>query len=126
MTQDDFNKKFDRFTTIVEHAVGSPWAFVLAVLVVVVWAAFGPYFEWSDSHQLWINTSTTIVTFWLVFLIQSTQTKSTLAIQLKLDELIRAIGEARSNLVNIEERTAEEIAEEKAEIARLAREQSEE
>lgn len=112
---------FDRFTTAVEYAVGSPWAFVLAVIAVIVWAAFGPYFEWSDSHQLWINTSTTIVTFWLVFLIQATQTKSTLALQLKLDELLHATREARDDLVNIEDRSAKEIAEEKEALTRLAR-----
>ena len=120
MEKEIFNKKFDQFTTVVEHAVGSPWAFILAVVAVGVWAAFGPYFEWSDSHQLWINTSTTIVTFWLVFIIQATQTRSTAAIQLKLDQLILVTREASNTLVNIESKSAEEISAEKEAITRLA------
>jgi low affinity Fe/Cu permease len=119
VTHESFNQRFERFTTVVEHAVGSPWAFFLAVLVVIIWAMFGPHFGWSDTHQLLINTGTTILTFWLVFLIQATQTKNTVALHLKLDELIRVTREARNELINIEDKPAIEIAEHKAELNQL-------
>ena len=115
------NEFFSRFTRAIERAAGSSWAFILSVLIVVIWGMSGPFFGFSDTWQLVINTSTTVVTFWLVFIIQATQTRDTAAIQLKLDELIRVTREARNDLVGLEERSAQEIAEEKVELTRLTR-----
>jgi low affinity Fe/Cu permease len=82
---------------------GRPTTFLLAVAIVVIWAITGPYFRFSDTWQLVINTGTTIVTFLMVFLIQATQNRDTLALQLKLDELIIATKNARNELAGIEE-----------------------
>ena len=112
----NFSEKFQHFTRAVERAVGSPWAFLAAAVSVLVWAAFGPVYGWSDTWQLVCNTGSTIVTYLLVFLVQATQTRDTTALQLKLDELIRVTNEARNELINIEEQTTEEIAERKAEF----------
>ena len=90
-------------------AVGSPWAAVLAMATIVIWAATGPIFGFSDTWQLVINTSTTIITFLMVFLIQNTQNRDAHAMQLKLDELIRAIKEARNNLIDLEEMSEDEL-----------------
>src|SRR4051812_43737250 len=83
--------------------LGSPWAFSIAVLIIVVWATTGPIFGFSDTWQLIINTGTTIVTFLMVFLIQNTQNHDAKVMHLKLDELIRALTGARNNLVDLEE-----------------------
>jgi low affinity Fe/Cu permease len=93
---------FDTLARRVEHAAGSPWTFFLAVVVVVVWAATGPIFEWSDTWQLVINTGTTIVTFLMVFLVQAT-------------ELIR-VGSGRNELINIENADVEVLSEVKRDI----------
>jgi low affinity Fe/Cu permease len=82
---------FRRFAAATSCALGSPLAFLLAIAFVVVWAATGPYFDYSNTWQLIINTSTTIATFLMVFLLQSTQNRDTKAINIKLDELLRAI-----------------------------------
>jgi len=89
--------------------VGSPISFAMAVAIVVFWAGSGPFFGWSDTWQLVINTGTTIVTFLMVFLIQSTQSRDTQALHLKLDELIRVNRAARNSLLNLEEMSEEEI-----------------
>jgi low affinity Fe/Cu permease len=99
--------------------VGSPWSFAVALLVVVVWAVTGPLFGFSDTWQLVINTGTTIVTFLIVFLIQATQNRDSLAIHLKLDELIRSVRRARNRLVDLEELTDEELRELQEEFRRL-------
>lgn len=93
---------FDRIARATARAVGSPWAFLLAVLVTILWAVVGPFFGYSDTWQLVINTGTTIATFLIVFLIQHTQNRDSQATQLKLDELIRAMTTARTELVNLE------------------------
>ena len=88
---------------------GSSWSFALAVGIIVVWAATGPLFGFSDTWQLVINTGTTIVTFLMVFLIQRTQNKDAMAIQLKLNELVAAVEGASNRLINVEDLTEEEV-----------------
>jgi low affinity Fe/Cu permease len=89
--------------------VGSPWAFLLAVLVVFAWAVTGPLFGFSDTWQLIINTGTTIVTFLMVFLIQNTQNRDARALHLKIDELIRGLKGARNRFINLQAMTDEEL-----------------
>src|SRR5436309_10681193 len=110
---------FDRFARWTEHQVGSPTAFWLALAVVVVWGASGPFFGWSDTWQLVINTGTTIITFLMVFLIQTTQSRDTRALHLKLDELIRVNQAARNSLLNLEEMSEAEIEEVKKTFDRI-------
>jgi low affinity Fe/Cu permease len=93
---------FGRFASIASFWLGSKWAFICAGLIIVIWAVSGPIFHYSDTWQLVINTGTTIVTFLMVFLIQNTQNRDARAINLKLDELIRAIDKARDRMMNIE------------------------
>jgi low affinity Fe/Cu permease len=90
-------------------AMGMPWAFGLALFVIIVWALTGPVFHYSDTWQLVINTGTTIVTFLMVFLIQNTQNRDTQVINLKLDELIRAVEQARTELVDLEDLSDDEL-----------------
>jgi low affinity Fe/Cu permease len=104
-----FNEGFRRCASAAATAVGSKWAFLIAVLLVIVWGATGSTFHYSDTWQLVINTGTTIVTFLMVFLIQNTQNRDAKAIHLKLDELIRSVKGARNHLVNLEEFTDEEL-----------------
>jgi low affinity Fe/Cu permease len=99
--------------------MGSPWAFVVAVAIVVGWACVGPIFGFSDTWQLVINTGTTIVTFLMVFLIQNTQNRDAAVIHLKLDEILRALPEARNHLIDLEELSEEEIERIKAQFAEV-------
>jgi low affinity Fe/Cu permease len=112
---------FHRIARRVAHAIGTPHAFVFALLLVVVWAASGPLFGYSDTWQLIINTSTTVITFLVVFLIQNTQNHDSRALHLKLDELIRAVKNARTSLVDLEELPDEQLAKLEAEFRRLRR-----
>src|SRR6185503_10449151 len=100
---------FEAFASRTAQAMGKPIAFLVAVVTVVVWAVTGPIFHYSDTWQLVINTGTTIVTFLMVFLIQNTQNRDTVALQLKLDELILATRDARNDLALIEEGTERDI-----------------
>ena len=100
------------FTEFAHHTsrfAGSPWIFVLAVLVIAVWAISGPIFNYSDTWQLVINTGTTIITFLMVFLIQNTQNRDALAVQVKLSELIIKMHGARNDFAQIEDLTDKEL-----------------
>lgn len=112
---------FHRIARRVAHAIGTPLAFILATLSIVLWAATGPLFGYSDTWQLIINTTTTVVTFLVVFLIQNTQNHDSRALHLKLDELLRAIKSARNSLVDLEELPEDELAKLEAEFRRLRR-----
>ena len=101
--------RFTRFAKWTAHATGRPITFFLAAIAIVVWLVTGPIFQFSDTWQLVINTGTTIVTFLMVFLIQSTQNRDAEAVQVKLDEIIRAIGNAQNELLDLEEMEAEDL-----------------
>ena len=123
MTAGGPTKKSDVFRRIANgasQAMGSPWAFLLALTLVIVWAASGPAFGFSETWQLVINTSTTIVTFLMVFLIQATQNRDAVSIQLKLDELVRAT-KARNVFADLEHADEEEIAAYQREFEELRR-----
>ena len=108
---------FDHFARWTECRLGHPAAFVTACLSIVLWAVTGPFFGWSDTWQLVINTGTTIVTFLMVFVIQNAQNRDTRALQLKLDELIRVNAAARNTLMGLEERPESDIKELKSKLA---------
>ena len=93
---------FHVFATKAAYWVGTKWAFLIATVVIVVWVVSGPYFQYSDTWQLIINTGTTVVTFLVVFLIQNTQNRDARAIHLKLDEIIKAIDQAQNEMIDIE------------------------
>ena len=112
---------FTRFAKWTAHASGRPPTFILACAVILVWAVSGPLFSFSDTWQLVINTGTTIITFLMVFLIQNTQNRDSEAIQVKLDEIIRAIGRAKNELLDLEELEEDELDKIRAEYAEMAR-----
>jgi low affinity Fe/Cu permease len=113
------NELFRRFAEKTAFAVGTPWAFVLAVSTVISWAATGPLFGYSNTWQLVINTGTTIVTFLIVFLIQNTQNRETRVMRLKLDELLRGVEGARTGFVSLDSMTDAELEDIKTEFERL-------
>lgn len=102
------------------RAVGSYWAFLLAVLVIVVWGATGPFFRFSDTWQLIINTGTTVVTFLMVFLIQNSQNRESRIVALKLDELLRGVEGARTSFVDLEHLSDDELRVIQAEFERMS------
>jgi low affinity Fe/Cu permease len=110
---------FGVFARKTSSVLGSAWAFVVAILVIVVWALTGPTFGYSDTWQLIINTGTTIVTFLMVFLIQNTQNRDAKAVHLKLDELIRALGGARNKLVDLEKLSDDDLKALESEFEKL-------
>jgi low affinity Fe/Cu permease len=109
---------FRRFATLASAALGTHWAFLAALLLIIVWAATGPLFHFGESWQLVINTGTTIITFLMVFLIQTTQNRDSRAIHLKLDELIRS-SKARNVFADLEDATDQELDDFQREFAKL-------
>ena len=110
---------FHVFARQSSNVLGTPWVFILAILIIVVWAITGPMFNFSDTWQLIINTGTTIVTFLMVFLIQNTQNRDAKAVHLKLDELIRALKGARNQLVDLEKLSDDELEKLEKEFGRI-------
>jgi low affinity Fe/Cu permease len=119
------NELFRKFAHITSNVVGSAWAFIAAVFVLIIWAITGPLFQFSDTWQLVINTGTTIITFLMVFLIQNTQNRDAKSIHLKLDELIRATKEARNDLIDLEELSDAQLAQLQKSFDRLAKKRAE-
>ena len=115
------NEVFHHIARRVSHAIGTPVAFVIALLLIVLWGASGPLFGFSDTWQLIINTGTTVITFLVVFLIQNTQNHDSRALHLKLDELLHVMKNARNSLIDLEELGDEELAKLEAEFRRLRR-----
>jgi low affinity Fe/Cu permease len=103
------NDLFRVFARRSSMVLGSAWAFILAIVIIVVWGLTGPTFHFSDTWQLIINTGTTIVTFLMVFVIQNTQNRDSKAVNLKLDEVIRAVKGARNQLINLEGLSDEDL-----------------
>jgi len=110
---------FRKFSIAAANALGSSWMFIANVLLILLWLIAGPFFNYSDTWQLVVNTATTVITYLAVFLIQNTQNRDAQAIHLKLDELIRGVSGARTHLVDLENLTDEELAELQKEFARL-------
>jgi low affinity Fe/Cu permease len=104
-----FSRFLERFSRVATEATGTSTAFLLAVAVILIWIITGPFFHFSDTWQLVINTGTTIVTFLMVFLIQRSQNKDALAIHLKLNEIVAALEGASNRLIDVEDLTEEEI-----------------
>jgi low affinity Fe/Cu permease len=117
---------FSRFAKSTSRAAGHPLAFSLALAVVLIWAATGPLFGFSDTWQLVINTGTTIVTNLMVFLIQNTQNRDSAAVQLKLDELIRSVEGAHNGLLDIEELSDHDLDRVRGQYEQLAQKAREE
>lgn len=107
--QKNLSQMMERFSLKVTQATGTSAAFILALSVIIAWAASGPLFKFSETWQLVINTGTTIVTFLMVFLIQRSQNKDALAIHLKLNEIVAALDGASNRLIDVEDLTEEEI-----------------
>ena len=104
----------------VTEALGTPWALAASVLLIVVWALTGPLFRFSDTWQLVINTATTIITFWMVFVIQTSQNRQSKAVQFKLDELIRSIPGARNRMIEAERQSTAQLKRQEQEFQKTA------
>lgn len=115
------NDFFHKIAHRTSQIIGSPWAFILALVVIIAWLFSGPLFGFSNTWQLIINTGTTIITFLVIFLVQNTQNRDAKAIHLKLDELIRALHSARNKLVDLEDFSDEELDKLQKEFDRLSR-----
>jgi len=115
------NELFRQFAQKTSQMMGTSWSFMLAVALIIIWGLTGPMFRYSNTWQLVINTSTTIITFLMVFLIQNTQNRDAKAIHLKLDELIKGVKGARTGLVNLEQLSDSELERLQEEFKRLHR-----
>lgn len=113
------NQLFRKFSIAAANALGSSWMFITNLLLILVWLALGPFFKYSDTWQLFVNTATTVFTYLAVFLIQNTQNRDAKAIHLKLDELIKGVSGARTHLVNLENLSDEELEMLQREFSRL-------
>src|SRR5712671_7605821 len=113
------NELFRKFSIAAANALGSSWMFIANVLLILIWLVAGPVFHYSDTWQLVVNTATTVFTYLAVFLIQNTQNRDATAIHLKLDELIKGVGGARTHLVNLEELSDEDLSALQEEFKRL-------
>ena len=120
------HKTFTRIATIISTAAGQPLAFMIALLIIIVWGVTGPLFHFSDTWQLVVNTGTTIITFLMVFLIQNSQNRDGAAMQAKLDELLRAVDKAREQFIGIEHLTDQQIELVRAALEKHAKKISEE
>lgn len=105
------NDAFRKFAVMSAQAVGSPWAFIAATVSILVWAVTGPFFGWSEAHQLAINTGTTIITYLMIFLVQNAQNRDSRALHIKIDELLRSLSEARNRLIGLEDATDRDLNE---------------
>jgi low affinity Fe/Cu permease len=121
MAREKLDSGFTRLAKWTARQSGHPLTFIVAVSLIIVWAVTGPLFGFSDTWQLVINTGTTIITFLMVFLIQNTQNRDTAALQVKLDELIRVIKDARNELIDAEELDEEDMERIKAELGKEAK-----
>jgi low affinity Fe/Cu permease len=115
----DLNEGFRKFSSRAANTLGSPWLFVVSLLLIVIWIISGPFAHFSDTWQLLINTATTVFTFLAVFLIQNTQNRDAKAMHLKLDELIHAVHGARNQLVDLEDLSDEELEKLQEQFKRL-------
>ena len=113
------NQVFRKFSIAAANALGSSWMFIANVLLILVWLVAGPFFHYSDTWQLVVNTATTVFTYLAVFLIQNTQNRDAVATHLKLDELIKGVKGARTGLVNLEKLSDEELQALQEEFDRL-------
>jgi low affinity Fe/Cu permease len=113
--------QFRRFAVLCAACMGTSYAFVIGVVAILLWAATGPYFKFSDTWQLVINTGTTVITFLMVFVIQYTQNRDTQAMQLKLDELVRAVKDARNEMIGVEDRTDDQLIDIKKSFQSIAK-----
>jgi low affinity Fe/Cu permease len=118
--QEGLGPRFDQIADGVTRALGSLPALVASVALVVAWGVTGPLFNYSDTWQLFINTTTTVITFWMVFVIQNSANRQSKATQLKLDELIRAVADARNEFVSLDHATEAELEEREEEFGELA------
>jgi Predicted small integral membrane protein len=115
------NQWFRTFSVGASNVLGSSWMFIANVLLILIWLTTGPFFKFSDTWQLVVNTGTTVITYLAVFLIQNTQNRDAKAIHLKLDELIKGVEGARTHLVNLESLSDEELEALQEEFKRLKR-----
>jgi low affinity Fe/Cu permease len=115
------NESFRKFSMAAASALGSPWLFVVNVVLIVIWLAAGPVYHFSDTWQLLVNTATTVFTYLAVFLIQNTQNRDAKAVHIKLDELISSVAGARNRLVDLEDLSDEELAHLQDQFRRLRR-----
>jgi low affinity Fe/Cu permease len=112
-------KRFRQFATWSADVVGSPWAFLVSIGLILAWVLSGPRFQYSENWQLVMNTGTNVITFLMVFLIQAMQNRDSKVMQLKLDELLRAVKSARTHLVSLEQMSDAELDDLQAEFQRL-------